>query len=305
LLVSTAGKHFYNIVEGYNTNIYLTNDAPDKLNNVTNDFGYNAGLRYNVTKAFIAKGSYERGVRLPNNTELFGDGVLITPSTTLKPEVASNYNAGIVYDLTKDNGSRVQWEVNGFYMDVDNLIQLSGNGLTLGYVNYAKAQIIGADFDVKCDITKNIYASVNGTYQRLTDKNKYIPGTDNVKNPTYNLIIPNTPQLFFNWSLEYHRLDLLGERSRTRLIYDGTFVNQFDYGFNISVYDKFAVPSYLTHTISLEQSFNDGRYIVTGELNNLLDEVIINSFNQPLPGRTFRIKVRYLLLGKSDGHSHH
>jgi outer membrane cobalamin receptor len=305
LLASTAGKHFYNVVKGYNTNIYLTNDTPDKLNTVTNDFGYNAGIRYNFTRAFIAKASYERGVRLPNNTELFGDGVLITPSTTLKPEIASNYNAGVVYDLAKHNGNRVQCEVNGFYMDVENLIQLSGNGLTLGYVNYAKAQIIGADFDVKGDITKNIYASVNGTYQRLTDKNKFIPGTEDVENPTYNLIIPNTPQLFFNWSAEYHRQDLLAKHSRTRFIYDGTFVNRFDYGFNISIYDNFSVPSYLTHTISLEQSFEDGRYIITGEVNNLFDEVVINNYNQPLPGRTFRIKVRYLLLGKGDGHTHH
>jgi vitamin B12 transporter len=302
LLISAAAKHFYNVVDGYNTNIYLTNATPDELHTVTNDIGYNAGIRYNFTGALMFKGSYERGVRLPNNTELFGDGVLITPSTTLKPEIASNYNAGVVYDLTRDNGNRIQWEVNGFYMDVDNLIQLSGNGLTLGYVNYAKALIIGGDFDVKCDITKNIFASANGTYQRLTDKNRFIPGTDNVKNPTYNLVIPNTPQLFFNWSVEYHRPDLIGKGSRTRLIYDGSFVNQFDYGFNISVYDNFAVPSYLVHTISVEQSFKEGRYIITGELNNILDEVVINNFNQPLPGRTIRVKVRYLLFGKEREH---
>jgi outer membrane receptor protein involved in Fe transport len=302
--VSAAGKHFYNAVDGYNTNIYLTNDTPDELHTATNDFGYNAGVRYNFTPAFMVKGSYERGVRLPNNTELFGDGVLITPSTALKPEIASNYNAGVVYDFIKHNGNRVQWEVNAFYMDVDNLIQLSGNGLTLGYVNYAKAQIIGADFDVKCDITESLYASVNGTYQRLTDKNRFIPGTDHVENPTYNLIIPNTPQLFFNWSVEYHKSGLISKGSKTRLIYDGTFVNQFNYGFNISVYDNFVVPSYLTHTISVEQSFHDGRYIITGELNNILDEVVINNFNQPLPGRTIRIKVRYLLFGKESQHHH-
>jgi vitamin B12 transporter len=303
-LISAAAKHFYNVVTGYNTSIYLTNDTPDKLNTVTNEFGYNAGLRYNITQPFLVKASYEKGIRLPNNTELFGDGILITPSTALRPEVAHNYNAGLIYDLTNNSGNRLQIEANGFFMDVDNLIQLSGNGLTLGYVNYAKARIIGADFDVKYDVTRSIFASVNGTFQNLKDKNRFIPGTKDVKNPTYNLNIPNTPRLFFNWTLEWHKEDILGEHSRTRLIYDGSFVDEFNYGFDISVYDNFSIPSYLIHTISIEQSFKDGRYIITGEVNNLSDQVVINNFNQPLPGRTFRIKLRYLLLGKGTEHHH-
>jgi vitamin B12 transporter len=304
ILTSAALKHYYNSVDGYNTSVYLTNDSPDKLNNVTGKIGYNAGLRYNFNKWLLIKASHEKGVRLPNNTELFGDGILITPSTSLKPEVAFNNNAGIVYDFTNKRENRLQAEANIFYMTVDNLIQLSGNGLTLGYVNYAKARITGADVDVKYDLTNYIYASVNGTYQKLTDINKFIPGTQNVKNPTYNLTIPNTPQLFFNWSLEYHQEGLLGEHSKTRIIYDGTFVDEFSYGFNISAYDNFAVPSYATHTLSVEQSFKDSRYTITGEVNNLANEVVINNFNQPLPGRTFRIKLRYLLLGGAD-HSQH
>jgi outer membrane receptor protein involved in Fe transport len=304
LLTSAAVKHFYNVVDGYNTSIYLTNDTPDKLNTVTNEFGYNAGLRYNITQPFLVKASYEKGIRLPNNTELFGDGVLITPSTALRPEVAHNYNAGLIYDRTNTSGNRLQIESNGFFMDVDNLIQLSGNGLTLGYVNYAKARIIGADFDVKYDVTRSIFASVNGTFQNLKDRNRFIPGTQDVKNPTYNLNIPNTPRLFFNWTLEWHKENILGEHSRTRLIYDGTFVDKFSYGFDISVYDNFSIPSYLTHTISVEQSFKDGRYIITGEVNNITDQVVINNFNQPLPGRTFRIKLRYLLLAKGTEHHH-
>jgi vitamin B12 transporter len=304
LLTSAAVKHYYNVVSGYNTSIYLNNDDPDKLNNVTNAIGYNIGARYNFNKWFLIKASHEKGVRLANNTELFGDGILITPSTSLKPEVAYNNNLGVVYDYTSKRENRLQVEANAFYMNVENLIQLSGNGLTLGYVNYAKARIIGADVDVKWDITNYLFTNVNGTYQRLTDTNKFIPGTQDVKNPTYKLTIPNTPQLFFNWSLEFHKEDLLGKHSKTRVIYDGAFVDGFSYGFNISVYDNFSIPSYSTHTLSIEQSFKDSRYTITGEVNNLTDEVVINNFNQPLPGRSFRIKLRYLLLGRMNNHLH-
>jgi vitamin B12 transporter len=303
LMVSSAVKHYYNQVEGYNTSIYLNNSTPDPVSHTTNKLGYVVGGRYNISQALFLKASHERGVRLPNRTELFGDGILITPSTGLVPEVSYNFNMGAVYDRSLKSTNRIQLEANAFYMYVDNLIQLAGNGLTLGYVNYAKASITGADLELKWDATQNLYASVNGTYQYLKDINRLTPSTS-VPNPTYGLAIPNIPQLFFNWNAEYHRNHTLGEHSKTRVIYDGSFVNSYNFGFAISVYDRFTIPAYLTHTLAIEQSFKNGRYTITGEANNITDEVVINNFNQPLMGRTFRIKVRYLLLGDDSYHQH-
>ncbi len=305
LLVSTAIKHYYNVVDGYNTSRFLLiTGNPDKLRNIANRVGYNAGFRYNFSKYFLVKGSYERGIRLPNNFELFGDGVLITPTTSLKPEVANNFNISSIYDYTNQDDRRLQLEVNGFYMHVNNLIQLSGDGLSLGYVNYAKTKIIGADMEVKYDVTKNIYASFNATYQTLRDIQKFIPCTS-VPNPTYKLVVPNTPLFFMNWNVEFHKTDLLGKGSKTRLIYDGSFTDKYNYGFNISIYDTFVIPKFLIHTFSLEQSFKDNRYIISIEANNITNETVINNFNQPLAGRTFRIKLRYLNLSKRrPTHSH-
>lgn len=97
LLFSSAAKHYYNQVERYNTNIYLQNE-PEKVKNIVNTFGYNAGLRYNFSSTVMVKTSYERAVRLPLSAELFGDGALITPAILLKPEKASNITGGIIYD---------------------------------------------------------------------------------------------------------------------------------------------------------------------------------------------------------------
>jgi hypothetical protein len=192
--------------------------------------------------------------------------------------------------------------MNGFLMNVQNLIQLSGNGLSLGYGNFAKAQIFGADAEIKYDLTKEFFASFNITWQRTRDVNRFTPGTS-VPNPTYKLIIPNTPQFFSNWDVEYSKDGWLGKGSRTKLLYEGSYTQEFNYGFNISVYDDFVIPSFLTHTISIEQSFDDRKYILAAEANNITDTRVINNFNQPLPGRTFRIKFRYLLLGKKAIHS--
>jgi vitamin B12 transporter len=308
LLLSTAVKHYFNLVNGYNTSVYIGGSGtnPDKLQAISNLAGYVAGLRYNLSKTIFIKASHERGIRLPNNQELFGDGILITPNTGLKPEIANNNNLGFVYDKANKRGGRLQIEANGFYMNVEQLIQLSGNGLALGYVNYAKANILGADIDVKYDITKNIYAGFNATWQRLKDINKFITGTQDVPNPTYGLIIPNTPRLFFNWSAEYHKENTWGKDSKTRLMYDGSFVDEYSYGFNISVYDNLNIPRFLTHTFSVEQSFRNNKYTIVAEANNITNANVVNNFAQPLAGRTFRIKLRYLLLGKpfDSSHSH-
>jgi vitamin B12 transporter len=301
LLFSVALKHYYNNIVGYNTNIYLQ-APPDKVNNRTSALGYNAGLRYNFTQYLLIKASHERALRLPNNTELFGDGILITPAIFLKPETGYNNSIGIIYDHTNNRGKRLQVEMNGFLMYVNNLIQLSGNGLSLGYGNFAKAQIFGADAEIKYDITKELFASFNITWQRTRDINRFTPGTT-APNPTYKLIIPNTPQFFSNWNAEYSKDGWLGKQSRTKFLYEGSFTQKYNYGFNISVYDDFVIPSFVTHTFSIEQTFKDRRYIIAAEANNMTDATVINNLNQPLPGRTFRIKLRYLLLGSKANHS--
>jgi outer membrane receptor protein involved in Fe transport len=304
LLFSTAVKQYYNRVEGYNTNIYLQ-APPEEIQNTVSTMGYNAGLRYNITGAFFIKASQERAIRLPVNSELFGDGALITPSISLKPEVAYNYTAGGVFDKFNKRDNHLQIEGNVFYMRVNKLIQLAGGGLTTGYVNYAKVNILGADMEVKSDITSYLFASVNATWQHLKDVNKYIPGTQNVSNPTYKLTIPNIPQLFGNWNLEFHKDNLTGKNSKTRIIYEGSYARKYNYGFNISVYDRFIIPSYHSHNLIIEQSFKNDRYVITVAVYNLTNEAILNNFNQPLPGRSFRIKLRYFLLSRKIAHTDH
>lgn len=303
LLLSTAIKHYYSKVTGYNTNIYLQ-APPEKVNNLTNTFGYNAGIRYNFNEAWMVKASYERAIRLPLNAELFGDGALITPAIFLKPERAHNFTAGVIYDKTNASDKRLQLEANAFYMKVADMIQLTAaGGLTTGYVNYANVDIVGADAEAKLDLTRNIYVSGNITWQRLRDINQFLPGTQQVDNPTYLLQIPNVPELFGNWNLEYHKDNLVAQGTKTRIIYEGSYTNRYSYSFNVSKYDQFFLPSYVSHNLVLEQSFHKERYTLTAEVHNITNAIIINNWNMPLPGRTFRVKVRYLLLSKPAHHS--
>lgn len=305
LMGSAAVKHYFSKVNGYNTNIYLQKD-PDPIAAKFTNVGYNVGLRYNINQDLFLKSSHERALRLPNNQELFGDGVLLTPSISLRPEISYNYNLGIVLDKFQyPSGNRFQMEWNAFLMNVSDLIQLGGNGLSTGYVNYAKARIMGTDIEIKKDITPDLFGSVNATWQRVEDANRYIPGSQNVPNPTFGLLIPNIPTTFTNWNLEYHKKNMLGQNSKTRFIYEGSYTRQFNFGFAISIYDNLKIPSFLTHNLVWEQAFKNDKWILTGEVRNLTNAIVINNWNQPLPGRNFRIKLRVLLLEhKPSNHTH-
>ena len=305
LLSSVALKHYYSKVSGYNTNLYISED-PDFISTKFSQMGYSLGLRYNINDQLFLKSSHERALRLPNNQELFGDGVLLTPSVHLKPETSYNFNLGIVYDKFKlPTGNRIQAEWNAFLMYVSDLIQLGGNGISIGYVNYAKAKIYGTDIEVKADLTAHLFVSANATIQQVLDNNQFIPGTQDVPNPTYDLLIPNIPTHFANWNIEYHKEGIFGKESRSRFIYEGSYTNQFNFGFAISAFDNLAIPSFVAHHLIFEQSFQNDKYTVTAEIRNIFNANIINNWNQPLPGRNFKIRIRYLLIDKSNRkHSH-
>jgi len=294
-LFSTALKHYHADVAGHNTNIHIYTNPP-RVENRTDKIGWNAGLRYRFTPALMAKASYENAVRLPLNSELFGDGALITPTISLRSERADNFTAGIIFDRRNADGQRLQVEGNAFYMLVADMIQLAGAGsVTQGYVNYAKVDITGADAEVRYDISRHFYGSANITWQKLRDVNRYIPGTNQVPSPTYGMQVPNVPELFANILLEYGTDGILAENSRTRFMYEGSFTKKYSYGFEMSIYDDFAIPGHVAHNLILEQSFRDKRYVITVEAHNITDERIINNWRMPLPGRTFRVKIRAYL----------
>lgn len=297
LLISTALKIYSYTATGYNTNIFLIT-VPDKVTTKFQKTGYNAGVRYNFNNYTLIKGSYEHAVRVPLPFELFGDGLLTTPSLSLRPEIADNFNAGVIFDKLNNRQNRLQLEFNVFYSKVTDLIQLAGS-LTNGYINYRNVNIVGGDVEIKADISDALYVHGNVAYQRLKDALRYTPGTQNVPNPTYKIQIPNTPSFFTNWAVEYHKDNLLGKATKTRCIYEGSYVAEYSYAFNISVFNDLVIPSYVSHNFIIEQEFKNNRYTITGEVQNFTNEKILNNLNLPLPGRSLRVKFRCLLFEKT------
>lgn len=285
-------RYYYYSMETRMASI-LTNSAED-INTQKHDFGISNALRYNLTSNLMAKASLGYDVRLPSEEELLGDGYVIAPAGNLIPERNTSVNLGMLYQLTGVSASNLQIEVNLFYMYLQDMIRFTGGFLQSQYQNFGEMRSLGAETEVKADITRWLYGYINATYQDLRDMRMYEQNTS-INNPTMGCRMPNIPYFIANAGLEFHKENLFGGKGmNTRIFTDASFIEEYLYDFEQSQFQQHRIPRSFSCSMGFEQSFDNGRYFIMGKINNLTDAHIITEFNRPLPGRNFTIRLRYV-----------
>ena len=287
-----SAKYFHLHSEIEDLTSYEMIEAPKKKNNTTSQIGWIEAMKYEAFRGFHLKASYQRAIRLPNSQELFGDGIITFPAAGLKPEKSHNFNLGFLIDKNDILGlSRLQFEVNGFYMQVSDMIKLIKQHMAAGYVNAEKVHIKGIETELKLDITPTVYAYGNLTYQDLRDVLNYLPGTQ-APNPTKGLRLPNIPYLFANFGAEYHR-DQLFKNWHIKAFWDGKFTEEFFYFWELTELQKRRIPRSFVNDIGLLLTYKN-KYSVALECHNMMNKEVWDQFRQPLAGRTFHLKFRYV-----------
>ena len=287
-----SAKYFHLHSEIEDLTSYEMIEAPKKKNNTTSQIGWIEAMKYEAFRGFHLKASYQRAIRLPNSQELFGDGIITFPAAGLKPEKSHNFNLGFLIDKNDILGlSRLQFEVNGFYMQISDMIKLMKQHMAAGYVNAEKVHIKGIETELKLDITPTVYAYGNLTYQDLRDVLNYLPGTQ-APNPTKGLRLPNIPYLFANFGAEYHR-DQLFKNWHIKAFWDGKFTEEFFYFWELTELQKRRIPRSFVNDIGLLLTYKN-KYSVALECHNMMNKEVWDQFRQPLAGRTFHLKFRYV-----------
>ena len=267
-------------------------EAPKKKSNTTSQIGWIEAMKYEPFRDFHLKASYQRAIRLPNSQELFGDGIITFPAAGLKPEKSHNFNLGFLIDKNDVLGlSRLQFEVNGFYMQVSDMIKLMKQHMAAGYVNAEKVHIKGIETELKLDISPTVYAYGNLTYQDVRDVLDYLPGTQ-APNPTKGLRLPNIPYLFANFGAEYHS-DRLFNNWHVKAFWDGKFTEEFFYFWELTELQKRRIPRSFVNDIGLLLTYKN-KYSIALECHNLMNKEVWDQFRQPLAGRTLHLKFRYV-----------
>ena len=285
-------KYFHLHSEIEDLTSYEMIEAPKKKSNTTSQIGWIEAMKYEPFRGFHLKVSYQRAIRLPNSQELFGDGIITFPAAGLKPEKSHNFNLGFLIDKNDVLGlSRLQFEVNGFYMQVSDMIKLMKQHMAAGYVNAEKVHIKGIETELKLDISPTVYAYGNLTYQDVRDVLDYLPGTQ-APNPTKGLRLPNIPYLFANFGAEYHS-DRLFKNWYVKAFWDGKFTEEFFYFWELTELQKRRIPRSFVNDIGLLLTYKN-KYSIALECHNLMNKEVWDQFRQPLAGRTFHLKFRYV-----------
>jgi len=287
-----SAKYFHLHSEIEDLTSYEMIEAPKKKSNTTSQIGWIEAMKYEPFRGFHLKVSYQRAIRLPNSQELFGDGIITFPAAGLKPEKSHNFNLGFLIDKNDVLGlSRLQFEVNGFYMQVSDMIKLMKQHMAAGYVNAEKVHIKGIETELKLDISPTVYAYGNLTYQDVRDVLDYLPGTQ-APNPTKGLRLPNIPYLFANFGAEYHS-DRLFKNWYVKAFWDGKFTEEFFYFWELTELLKRRIPRSFVNDIGLLLTYKN-KYSIALECHNLMNKEVWDQFRQPLAGRTFHLKFRYV-----------
>jgi len=229
------------------------------------------------------RGYYKNTYRFPT----FGDMYLSSvPNDSLQPENANQYNLGVTFATSFNKRfPLLSFSGDAYNNHIKNkIIALPRSSMFIWSVqNYGKVDIKGLDLNLKTQFQWNdkLVCRLSGayTYQQVVDKtdkdsqmyNQQLPYTPH--HAVSGTIQIETPWVDLNYTLLY-----CGKRYYER-------VNRPEY----------QMKSYTDQGISLQKNvrWKTYQWLLTAECLNLLDKPyeVVHSF--PMPGRSFRLGVKY------------
>ncbi|MEL0651894.1 TonB-dependent receptor [Algibacter sp. TI.3.09] len=269
-------------------------DETVKANNKYEGFGFAAS--YAITPTVSLLTSAEKAIRLPNETEVFGnDGDNVVANPSLNPEVSNNFNLGFRFGRFKIKKHAFTISTNAFIRDIKDRIglpietSLNVDDELILYVNQGNAKSKGIDAQLNYTYNKNLGFNFNVSRFDLTSETTN--GTE--------FDIPNTPFFTMNSSLRYSFKELIQKKSLLNLFYSVYFTDEFSYlvsqGSNTVGDDFFKVPEQLVHDLGLTYSFPNKRLAMSFDIKNIFDEPVYDNLSVQKPGRAFYFKLNYTI----------
>lgn len=255
------------------------------------NMGFGNSLRYKLHPQWLLKASYEWATRLPRPEEIFGNGRLILPNLSLKPERSHNANLEINY--TSRPSAQHDWKImlNGFLRDTDQLILLLGNNEVFSYQNVFSARSLGIEAATAWESPNKRFSIIgNVTVQEF--RNQSSKGSFG---PYEGDRIPNRPYFFLNNTLSYRIPELFTRLDKLDIFLVNRYVHEFYRGWESVGLKQFkdVIPSQYIHNLgaTYDFPFKAIRTSFTAEIQNLTDAKVYDFFGVQKPGRAFYFKV--------------
>ncbi|MBF4984472.1 TonB-dependent receptor [Nonlabens mediterrranea] len=299
LKTSLFGKHYQQktvsvdpaIVQDSNGNDTIIDEIVSSENKFD---GYGFALSYALTKDLTLLTSAEKAIRLPNETEVFGnDGDNVIANTSIRPEISNNFNVGFRFGKFKLNHHEFTISTNFFTRNIKDRIglpietSLNINDELILYVNQGNAKSKGIDAQIDYSFKKNL--GINFNISRFDLTTETATGTE--------FDIPNTPFFTMNSGLRYSFKNLIQKKSQLNLFYTLYFTDDFSYltsqGANTVGDEFFKVPQQLVQNIGLSYAFPNKSLVMSFDVKNIFDRPVYDNLSVQKPGRAFYLKFNY------------
>ncbi len=256
------------------------------------NLGYGTALTWFFNPNGQFKASFEQAYRLPEGHEMFGDGLNLLSNPALQPEKSSNLNLGILWRMQQGN-HQLETEANMFYRDAQDFIRNQALGITSRYVNQRDVLSSGVESELRYS-WKHYFISLNATYQNIINNTEFEDGRES---SLYRDRIPNVPFLFGNLTLGSRHQDVWNNGDLLSWLFSSRFVEEYflKWPSQGSKESKYVIPRQVSHNAEISYSFRQGRYNLSLECRNILNEKLFDHFRLQKPGRSVFFKVRYYL----------
>ena len=256
----------------------------------TNALGVGIGSSYEFSKELLAKLSYEKSYRLPNDRELFGDGDLEIGANQLRPEHSENLNVNLSWQ-PETNGHALLAE-GGFALRYiqDYIIRNVASTGAATSKNHDKVLTLGGDFTLRYFYQKTF--SVGGNLSYMDMRNREPKNTNGADSVTYGDRVPNMPYLFGSADATYTFDSLLTQDDGLTLGYNLVYTHEFFLSWQ-SEGAKITVPTQLSHDLSLTYTAPRNKYTLSVEVKNFTDALLYDNYSLQKAGRAFYVKASY------------
>lgn len=271
-----------------------TNEIVDDITSAsTKDEGYGFTVSYAVLPNITLLTSAEKAIRLPNESEVFGnDGDNVVANPSIRPELSNNFNLGFRFGTFNIKRHDFTVSTNLFTRNIKDRIglpietSLNINDETILYENQGNGTSKG--FDAQVDYTYKNNLGFNFNVSRFDLK---------VVNQGEEIDVPNTPFFTMNGSVRYSFKGFIQKESRLNLFYTMYFTDEFSYlvpqGSNTVGDEFFKVPQQLAQDLGLSYVFPTEKLVMSFDVKNIFDKPVYDNLSVQKPGRAFYLKLNY------------
>lgn len=261
--------------------------------------GYGIALSYTILPKLMLVGSIEKALRLPNETEIFGNNVEnIDPSYELRPEQSQNINLGFNLGAIKMKKSDVSLNTNFFIRNTSDMIRqgiTTQVSETYRFENLQRVISKGVDIELLYGFNEKVFITsgvsvFNARFNTEFDESgaRYVYYQDRLR---------NSPFFTANGNLRYNLDNLIQKNSKTNFYYNLGYVHEFFRDWeSIGGANKPTIPTQIVHDLGVAYTLPNKKLTFGLDAKNILNRQVFDNWALQKPGRAFYVKISYQII---------